>query len=149
MLVSSHLRPLDFSLGADHNPPAAKEASLALAITRPLASDEGVDAARMFQRLYWGKDLTTRTHAPDENGNLALTILGEGEETINEQLVSAGLACVAKQPAIDTLLDCMVGGDSLAQLAKDLEVAQAAARKSRSGMWRYGDVGDGDGEVLT
>ena len=50
--VATHLRPLDASLGVDRIPPVAKEAVLALTLTRPVSDDEGVEAARMFQRLW-------------------------------------------------------------------------------------------------
>jgi len=40
----------------------------------------------------------------------------------------------------------MVDGSSVIKLAADLNVAQEGARNSRTGMWRYGDIGDDDEE---
>lgn len=148
--VATHLRPLDDSLGADRIPPVAKEAVLALVQTRPLSSDEGVDAAHMFQRLSWGKDLKAKLLAPDENGKMAVTLsVPDEDETINVQLVSDGLARVAKPAAVSALAARMADdGNTVVKLAADLNVAQEAARKSRSGMWRYGDIGDDDDDEL-
>jgi len=147
--VASHLRPLDLSLGIDRIPPVAKEAVLALTVTRSLETDEGVNAARMLQGQCWGKELTIQTFAPDENGKMAVAITAEGsDESINVQLVTDGLARAAKQTAVDLLTSRLVDSNSLVKLAADLKVAEEAARKSRSGMWRYGDVGDEDPDEL-
>jgi staphylococcal nuclease domain-containing protein 1 len=143
--AATHLRPLDMSLGTDRIPPVAKEAVLALTVTRPLQSDEGVAAARMLQSLCWGKDLVVRTFAIDENGKMAVALAVDGsDETVNAKLVSEGLARVAKQSLVDVLSSRMVNGNSVVELAADLNVAQNVARKSRVGMWRYGDIGDDD-----
>ena len=147
--VATHLRPLDVSLETDGIPLVAKEAVLALTITRPLGTDEGMDAARMLQSLCWGKDLSAHPFAPDESGKLAVTLTEDGsEETINAQLISDGLARVAKPSSADALAASMVDGNSILKLAADLNVAQEAARKSRSGMWRYGDVDEDDEDVM-
>lgn len=147
--VASHLRPLDLSLGTDRIPPVAKEAVLALITTRSVESDEGMEAARTLQDLCWGKDTTLRTFAPDENGKMAVALLTEGsEETVNSQLVSDGLARAVKQTAVDALAARMIDSNSVVKLAADLKVAEETARRSRLGMWRYGDVGDEDPDEL-
>jgi staphylococcal nuclease domain-containing protein 1 len=142
--VATHLRPLDMTLGPDRILPVAKEATLAFTLTRPLSDEHGVDAARMFQGLCWGKDLTVRIHGTDESGKVATAILVESGETVNEQLISAGLATVVKGPAVATMAARMVDSSAVLKLAADLNVAQEVARKSRAGMWRYGDIGDDD-----
>lgn len=147
--VATHLRPLDMSLGVDRIPALAKEAVLALTITRPLESEEGVDAARFLQSVCWGKDLVAHFFAPDEAGRLSVTLTAAGQiETVNVQLVSDGLARVAKASTVDLLVSRMVSGNAVLELAADLNVAQETARKSRSGMWRYGDIGDDDPDEL-
>lgn len=140
--LSTHLRPLDMSLGVDRVPAVAKEAKLALTVTRSLEDDEGIDAARMFQSMAWGKDLSARIHC-EADGVLALTLM-DGDTNLNEALVSNGLARVAKQAEVDLLSSKMIDSNSVVALAAELNVAQEAARKSRTGIWRYGDIGDDD-----
>lgn len=147
--VSTHLRPLDMSLGTERIPAVAREAVLALVVTRPLSAEEGVDAARFFQGITWGKDLSARVFAPDESGKLAVALtLPSDDETINAKLVSEGLARVAKAEAVSALGSRMADSNSLVKFAADLNVAQEAARKSRAGMWRYGDIGDEDPDEI-
>jgi staphylococcal nuclease domain-containing protein 1 len=138
--IATHLRPLDITLGTDRIPPVAKEAVLGLTVTKPISSDEGVEAARMFQSLVWGKDIAARIHGTDETGKIATSLITESGETVNEMLVSAGLALVCKPVEAHAMAGRMVDGTSVLKLAADLEVAKEVARKTRSGMWRYGDV---------
>ena len=146
--VATHLRPLDLSLGVDQIPPLAKEATLALTLTRPLSDDHGLDAARTLQSLCWGKDLAARIYGKDETGKVATAILTESGETVNEKLVSAGLARAAKPGFAKALSFQMADGSSVLKLATELKAAQEVARKSRTGMWRYGDVGDDDEDEI-
>jgi staphylococcal nuclease domain-containing protein 1 len=149
--VATHLRPLDMNLGTDRIPPVAKEAVLALTNTRPLDSDEGMDAARLLQSKCWGRNLTARIFAPDESGKAALSIAteaGSDEETINASLVVEGLARVAKPETVTSISSRMIDPSSLVELAAALNVAQEVARKSRVGMWRYGDIGDEDDDDM-
>lgn len=143
--VATHLLPLDASLSVEQIPPAAKEAVLALTLTRPLDSDEGVDAARMLQNLAWGKDVLCTMFGSDDNGKLAVSLNElSGGDSFNEQLVAAGLARVAKQHAARILSRNVADGGTITNLFETLNSAQEGARKSRLGMWRYGDVGDED-----
>jgi len=143
--VATHLRPLDENLSIQQIPPAATEAVLALTLTRPLETDEGVDAARFLQTLAWGKEVMCTMYGPDEDGKLAVALNDvSGGETFNEKLVSEGLARCAKQFAIRSLSRNVVDGSAVLELAKKLEKAQEGARSLRAGMWRYGDVGDDD-----
>lgn len=147
--VASHLRPLDMSLGTERIPPVAKEAVLALTVTRPLSTDEGVDAARFFQSLCWGKNLIARVLAPDDSGKVAVALqLPDQEDTVNAQLVAEGLARAAKQANVDILAARMADSSPVVKLAAELQVAQDSARKSRCGMWRYGDIGDDDPDEI-
>uniref|UniRef100_A0A7S1V294 TNase-like domain-containing protein n=1 Tax=Grammatophora oceanica TaxID=210454 RepID=A0A7S1V294_9STRA len=141
--TASQLRPLDMSLGTERVPAVAKEATLALTITRPVEEDEGLEAAHMLQSMAWGKDMTARVYGTVE-GKMAVSLLDGDKKSVNETLVSDGLARVAKKAAVDALVSRMVDGNSVVKLAAELNVAQEAARKTRSGMWRYGDVGDDD-----
>jgi len=142
--VATHLRPLDPSLGIVQIPPVAQEATLALTLSRPLSDEYGMQAARKLQSLCWGKDLSIRTTGRDENGKMAVAILSGSNDCVNEALISAGLARVAKPAAVQVLTSNMVDGSAVIKLAADLNVAQEVARKSRAGMWRYGDIGDDD-----
>lgn len=145
--VPTHLRPLDDSLGTDRVPPVAKEACLALTLTRSISDEYGLEAARTFQALCWGKDVAARILGHDETGKVATVILTDSEETVNEKLISAGLARVAKPASAARYARNMANGSSVLKLAADLNVAQEVARKSRSGMWCYGDIGDDDEEM--
>jgi staphylococcal nuclease domain-containing protein 1 len=145
--VATHLRPLDMSLGIDRIPPVAKEATLALTLTRSLDHDDGVEAARLLQTLCWGKDLTVRLWAPDETGKVAVVVMNPGggsEQTVNAQLIAEGLAQVAK--SVDMLASRMVESNAVVEFAAELSLMKDTARRTRVGMWRYGDVGDDDDE---
>lgn len=139
---ATHLRPLDVALGVDQIPAVAKEAILALVKVRPLDEDDGIDAARTFQSMAWGKDLKARVHG-ETDGKAIVTIYDSDLESlsINEKLTSEGLARLGKRDEIYT-----GNSDSLAKLVKDLRIAQDKARSSRKGMWIYGEIPEEDEE---
>lgn len=141
--LASHLRPLDASLGTDRIPAVAHDAELALTLTRPISDDEGLEAARMLQKLAWGKDLTATKYC-DMEGKAQVSLKDTDATCINEQLVSAGLARVAKPSTLEALTTRTINPNDLMELSAELNVAQDVARKSRTGMWRYGDVADDD-----
>eukprot|EP00545_Synedropsis_sp_CCMP1620_P000313 CAMPEP_0119007442 /NCGR_PEP_ID=MMETSP1176-20130426/3009_1 /TAXON_ID=265551 /ORGANISM="Synedropsis recta cf, Strain CCMP1620" /LENGTH=948 /DNA_ID=CAMNT_0006959593 /DNA_START=112 /DNA_END=2958 /DNA_ORIENTATION=+ len=144
--IATHLRPLDMTLGTDRVPAVAKEAMLALTLTRSLNEDDGMEAAQTLQSMAWGKDLTARVHC-DLEGKLQVSLLLDGDDTsINETLVAEGLARVAKPAVVEAMKSRMMDNNSIVKLAADLTVAQETARKSRTGVWRYGDIGDDDEE---
>lgn len=144
--VATHLRPLDVTLGTDRIPPVAKEAVLAAIKTRGLDDDDGCDAARLLQGAAWGKDISSRIFCENE-GKLVISLYQPGNPvSINEQIVSGGLARVSKQTEVEALCVKMINSDNLSALANDLRLSESAARKSHTGMWRYGDVGDDDEE---
>lgn len=141
----SHLRPLDMSLGTDQIPAVAKEAKLVFSKVRPIEEEDGIDAARMFQGMAWGKDLKARLHGEAE-GQVLVTLYENDTDSpsINEVLVSEGLARIGKRYEVYDVVNRMGNSDSLGKLAKDLETAQNSARKSRKGMWVYGEIPEED-----
>ena len=66
--------------------------------------------------------------------------------SINEQIVSDGLARVSKATEVEALCTNMINSDNLSSLANELRIAENVARKYHAGIWRYGDVGDDDEE---
>eukprot|EP00559_Dactyliosolen_fragilissimus_P001205 CAMPEP_0184865336 /NCGR_PEP_ID=MMETSP0580-20130426/17746_1 /TAXON_ID=1118495 /ORGANISM="Dactyliosolen fragilissimus" /LENGTH=944 /DNA_ID=CAMNT_0027364493 /DNA_START=76 /DNA_END=2910 /DNA_ORIENTATION=+ len=145
--ISTHLRPLDTALDTSRIPPIAKEAVLALTRTRGLEDDEGLEAARYLQRAAWGRQLTAKIFCETE-GKLVVALFDPNDSSvsINEQMISEGLALTSKQGQVGVLSAKMLNSNNLMKLAADLNVAQEAARKTRLGMWRYGDIGDDDDE---
>ena len=144
--VATHLRPLDVILGTDRIPPVAKEAVLAAIKTRGLDDDDGLDAARLLQAAAWGKEVSSRVFCQNE-GKLVVALYQPGNPvSINEQIVSDGLARVSKATEVEALCAKMINSDNLSSLANELRIAESAARKSHAGIWRYGDVGDDDEE---
>ena len=141
----SQLRPLDMSLGVDQIPAVAKEAKLVFSKVRPLEEEDGIEAARMFQGLAWGKDLKARLHG-ESDGQVLVTLYDADTDSpsINEKLVSEGLARIGKRFEVYDIVNRMGNSESLSKLAKDLEAAQNSARKSRKGMWVYGEIPEED-----
>ena len=142
---ATQLRPLDVTLGTDQIPAVAKEAVLALTKVRSLEEDDGIDAARMFQGIAWGKELTACLHGEIE-GSVVVTLYDSGTDapSVNEKLTGAGLARLGRRDETYGVLDRMGNSDSLAKLMKDLKVAQEKARKGRKGMWIYGEIPEED-----
>jgi len=141
----SHLRPLDMTLGTDKIPAAAKAAALVLTKVRPLEEDDGIDAARLFQELAWGKNLKARVHGEAE-GQVLVTLYDSDMDSpsINENLTAAGLARFGKRDESHSTLNHMGKSGSLSKLMKDLKKAQDKARSSRKGMWIYGEIPEED-----
>ena len=142
---ASQLRPLDMSLGTDQIPAVAKEGKLVFSKVRSIEEEDGIDAARMFQGMAWGKDLKARLHGEDE-GQILVTLYDADTDSpsINEKLVAEGLARIGKRYEVYDIVNRMGNSDSLGKLAKDLESAQNSARKSRKGMWVYGEIPEED-----
>ena len=136
---TTHLRPLDVALGTDQIPAVAKEAVLALTKVRPLEQDDGIDAARMFQGMAWGKDLKARVHGEAE-GQVLVTLYDSDIDSpsINEKMTAEGLARVG------TLDRSMGSSNSLAKLMKDLKKVEDKARSTRKGIWIYGEIPEED-----
>lgn len=142
--IATHVRPLDVELETTRIPAVAKEAVLALCVTRALTTDEGMDAARTFSNMCWGKELVIRIFCMSE-GKLNVAVHDE-EKLVNAELVKLGLARVCKDTR--DLQSAMSNAASLMDLAAELRLAEEAARKSRAGMWRFGDVGDDDPDEI-
>ncbi len=144
--VATHLRPLDVTLDTTRIPPVAKEAVLAAVKTRGLDDDDGLEAARLLQSAAWGKDVTARIFCENE-GKLVVALYEAGNPvSINEELVTNGLARVSKSLEIEKLCGRMINSENLAALVGDLRLSENSARKNHTGIWRYGDVGDDDDE---
>ena len=144
--IATHLRPLDESLGTDKIPAVAKEAYLALTEVRSLDDDDGHDAAAMLQKIAWGKPVNARIFC-DIDGKAQVALMDPtSSSSINEQLIAAGLARKSKQFKVYSIENRMVDASIINSFAAGLTVSQDAARRSRTGMWRYGDVGEDDEE---
>ena len=144
--IASHLRPLDIQLGVDRIPAIARECTLALTKTRGLDDDEGVDAAKFLQQTSWGSEMRARIFCENE-GKLVVGLYNTNSTTsINEQLVAEGLARVSKKKEVEVLCERLVSSQGLTDFSEQLSAAEESARRSRIGMWRYGDVGDDDEE---
>ena len=145
--IATHLRPLDPQLGLERISAVAKEAILAITKTRSLEEDEGVEAARFLQNFAWGRDVSATIFCQNE-GKLVVALFDAANKvTVNEQMISEGLARVFKASEIEGLRSKMVNSDALVNLASEMRSAEDIARRTHSGMWRYGDVGDDDEDL--
>jgi staphylococcal nuclease domain-containing protein 1 len=147
--VPTKLRPLDFELGIDRIPPAAKEAIMAITKVRDVDDDDGVTAARRIRSLVWGKTVKAQIFCELE-GKAVVALYDPSNDltSMNEELVSDGLARVSKMAELKILSNKVVDGTNLEHLFNSLSLAQENARKSRRGIWIYGDVGEDDDEVM-
>jgi staphylococcal nuclease domain-containing protein 1 len=148
--VSTQLRRLDFELGVDRIPPAAKEAIMALTKARDLDDDDGVAAARYLRSLCWGKIVKAQIFCEQEaKAVIALYEPNNNNATsINEELISDGLARISKAGELKILSNKIIDTKNLESLFNSLSLAQENARKSRRGIWRYGDIGDDDDDAI-
>jgi staphylococcal nuclease domain-containing protein 1 len=144
--AASQCRPLDVAFGIENIPAAAKEAQLAMTKVRAITDDDGIEAARFFQRAAWGKDIKARLHG-ESDGKVLVTLYDSDIDSpsINENLVAEGLAIiVGKNYEVYDLLDRMGNSDSLSKLVKDIKAAQEKAKSGRKGMWVYGEIAEED-----
>jgi hypothetical protein len=110
---ATHLRPLDVIIGTNCIPPVAKEAIK----TRGLDDDDGLDAARLLQAAAWRKEVSSRVFCQNE-GKLVVALYKPGNPvSINEQIVSDGLARVSKATEVEALCAKMIHSDILSSLA--------------------------------
>merc|ERR1712157_187564 len=115
--AATQLRPLDMTLGTDQIPAVAKEGVLAM----------------MKVRLNGESD-----------GQLLVTLFDADVDSpsVNEKLVSEGLACI---PNRNEMIALDRGkNDSLSKLLKELKKAQQKAKKARKGMFVYGEIPEED-----
>ena len=144
--VATHLRPLDSELLKI--PVAAKEAQLALTIAPGLDEEDGNNAARELQYLGWGKSLNAKVLCEiDGKYQVVLSDLSGGP-SLNEEMTAVGLAKLPKASQIASFLALMQDPSGVNKFADDMKYAQDEARRRRSGMWRYGDVGDYDDDGM-
>ena len=127
--------------------PQAIACTLAFVQVPTVDKPYGNEAARMLNRLLWGKTLVAKMHGRDEEGRTSVEVAESAEAaSVNEQMVRAGLARVPAprrgrggfggrgggKPAR--------GGPSAA-----LQAAQAHAAKNHLNIFRYGvALGDDD-----
>jgi len=146
--TATELRPLDVELMPDRVPAVAREAELVLTRVRSLEEDEGVDAARLLQKLAWGKTLKATVYYTSDESKIPQVALQDINEdtTIQEQMCRDGLALTVKPAEINAAKRNMSedGQREIAALAEKLKDVQKIAKKSRSGLWRYGDIGEED-----
>ena len=147
--VATQLRPLDLELGIDRIPPAAKEAILALTKAREVDDEDGIAAARYLSSLSSGKVVTAHIFCELE-GKAVTALYDQSNDatSINEELISDGLARVSKAGEFKILSNKVVDAKKLEDLFNALSLSEDNARKYRRGMWRYGDVGDDDEDVI-
>ena len=133
VVTRDRLRPLDPSLGPQALSPQAVECRLAYLVAQP-ANDraEGEEAAHALSDAAWGKPMLARVEDRDA-GVLLVTLIDEAKANINEELVTQGLLRVAKSFQ-----------KRAAPLVASLREKEAAAKASRAGMWRFGDIEEDD-----
>lgn len=120
--------------------PAARECVLAFIKCAKLESDEGQDAGHMMQERCWGRDLVAKVHKRDHQGRLVVTLYDpENEVSLNEQLVTYGLAKLKKK--VENEFPSAEG-----PMISKLRQAQSSALKNHYGMFQFGDAGDSDDE---
>jgi staphylococcal nuclease domain-containing protein 1 len=145
--AASQCRPLDVALSTESIPAVAKEGQLAMTKVRSVTEDDGIEAARYFQHIAWGKTLKARLHG-ESDGKVLVTLYESDTDapSINENIVAEGLAIMGKKYEVYEVLDRMGNSDSLGKLVKDLRAAQEKAKSSRKGMWVYGEIPEEDEE---
>ncbi|KFM27295.1 Nuclease domain-containing protein 1 [Auxenochlorella protothecoides] len=138
------VRPMDAALAAVA--PQATPATLAFVKAPGLDDEYGVDAASMLAELVgsgaklsavvesrervqaagkqWAAQAAVKLHLTLRSG-------AEGESSVNAKLVAAGLARLAAPK----------GRGSSSPALEEVRAAQDQARRSRVGLWRYGDPG--------
>jgi staphylococcal nuclease domain-containing protein 1 len=138
------LRPLDpsfFSLA----PPLATEMVLAFVKTPKESNDYFSDCGAWFGEVTYGRELVVETFYRDEATNkLAVVLVCEELEeqpavNVNASLLEYGLARTLPQTN-------RARAFGPAELLTQLDTLQEQAKKSRVGMFQYGDPGDSDEE---
>ena len=127
------LKPLDPTLSPQAVSPQAVECRLAyLVVGAPDDSADGQEATLAMSSAAWGKPMLARVEDRDA-GVLLVTLFDDAQTNVNELLVAEGLARVEKKPPKRAAL-----------LVQHLSEKQQAAKSSRLGMWRYGDIEEDD-----
>ncbi|XP_057530825.1 ribonuclease TUDOR 1-like [Amaranthus tricolor] len=149
VLPYSHLRPIPSSV---HSVPGlAQLCSLAFIKVPSLEEDYGHEAAeylseltlnssREFRAMIEEKDTSGGKSKGQGSGTVLLVTLVdvEASSSINAAMLKAGLARLEKQKKWDT--------KERKSAIDNLEEFQQEAKKSRSGMWEYGDIQSDDDE---
>jgi staphylococcal nuclease domain-containing protein 1 len=155
-LPFSRLRPLDPKFSVMNLPAQAKEAKFAYITVPGLDADYGDVAYERIRDETEGRKLSAyviaRTHSAETSGTVLQLVLAAGsskkvEGSINELLVSEGLAtvdrAVERRFQANKASGAAIQKGSKAAVIAALVDAQDVARKSRNGVWQYGDfMGD-------
>jgi len=130
---ADRLKPLDPTLGATTIAAQALECRLAyLTVGSTDDNAEGQEAAIVLGQYGWGKLALARVE--DRQSSTLLVTLFDGSQTnINEALVETGLARTEKNTP-----------KRAHRVVSTLKEKELAAKTSRQGMWRYGDIEEDD-----
>ena len=85
-----------------------------------------------------------------DDGLLCILYNSDGISTVNEALVSACLGFVPKVKKnkwgkiVDEKNVVLRESSELASLVESMSVSEEKAKRSRDGIWRYGDIADGE-----
>ena len=124
--------------------PLAHQATMAFVKVPSLDDDYGHEAAEAFDRMAWGKELVAMIHYRDSDGTDVVTLQYKDdlESTVTEGLLKLGHARLKRNYEYDDR--SKKRSPALQGMFKGFEKAQAEAKKTHVGMWRYGDVGSDD-----
>jgi len=132
VVTKERLAPLDPTIGLQAVSAQAMECRLACTTVASPEEGDGLDALNMLGDDAWGKPVMARVD-DRQGGTLHVTLFDASGDSVNEKLVSAGLARAEKKPL-----------KRFATLAAALQKKEEEAKASRSGMWRYGDIDEDD-----
>jgi len=130
---ADRLRALDAALGPAVISPQAIECRLAcVSVGEGNDGGEGQEAVMALGKAAWGTPVLVRVeHRQGEV--LHVTLFDAAQSSVSEQLIGAGLARVQKEVP-----------KTLSLVASELREKEEAAKASRAGMWRYGDIDEDD-----
>lgn len=134
VLPVNRLRPLDSTVM--HFPPQAKECVFGFVKSMPVTEEFGHEAATMLADTAWGHTLSASVHGRDEQGRLQVSLFKNGK-SISAVLLQAGVIRIDRKSVRDA-------ASYQQAVLDDLTAAQAAAKKNRLLLWRYGDVESDD-----
>lgn len=133
VVARDRLRPLDPALGPQALSPQAVECRLAYLIaSSPDDGADGEEAAHALSDAAWGKRMVARVEDRD-SGVLLVTLIDDAQVVVNNSLVSEGLLRVAK-----------TADKRAAPVVNKLRELENAAKSSRKGVWRFGDIEEDD-----
>lgn len=134
----SRLRPLAPQFSAQKLKPQASDAVLSL-VQFPNAMEYLNDATSFLGDIVFGRELVANVDYIAPEGTLHLTLLDPKqsqnlEESINAEVVAEGLGMVPRK------LKAWERSSSVASTLAHLKGLEEEAKRSRRGMWEYGDI---------